>query len=313
MVLVKDVYHHPDVDALIAVALREDLAEAGDLTCRALVPPWIKLDGVVRAKAEGVVCGLALFQRVFAAIATSAPGCDVEVVEAAADGTAVRPGDVVLRCHGNAATMLIGERTALNLCQRLSGTATMARRYAEAVAGTRAQVFDTRKTTPGLRRLEKHAVLAGGARNHRLGLYDQVLIKENHIALMPPGPLGSGPAEAVRRTREQLGPETVIEVEIERLDDLEPVIAAGADIVLLDNMGVGLLREAVARRDRACAAAPSAMARLRRVELEASGGITLATIRAVAETGVERISTGALTHSVQALDLSLRCTPAAEN
>ena len=149
-----------------------------------------------------------------------------------------------------------------------------------------------------MRLLEKHAVSSGGARNHRIGLYDQVLIKDNHIALMPPGPLGSGPAEAVRRARETTGNETLIEVEIEKLDDLEPVIAAGADIVLLDNMAPALMREAVGRRDRAQGK--------RRVELEASGGITLETIRAVAETGVERISTGALTHSVHALDLSMR-------
>jgi nicotinate-nucleotide pyrophosphorylase (carboxylating) len=297
-------YSHSDVHQLIVLALREDLRDGGDLTCRALVPPQARLAGVVRAKATGVVCGLPLFQLVFDALASDMPGCEVTVTHQLADGTAVATGDEVLRCHGNAATLLIGERTALNLCQRLSGTATMARRYAAAVAGTRAQVFDTRKTTPGMRLLEKHAVVSGGARNHRIGLYDQVLIKDNHIALMPPGVLGSGPAEAVRRARETLGPRTLIEVEIERLDDLEPVIAAGADIVLLDNMAPDLLRQAVARRDRAQGG--------RRVELEASGGITLETIRVVAETGVERISTGALTHSVQAFDLSLRTTPMAE-
>jgi nicotinate-nucleotide pyrophosphorylase (carboxylating) len=295
-------YSHSDVRELIALALREDLREGGDITCRALVPPQAQLDGVVRAKAAGVVCGLPLFQLVFDQLAADMPGCEVTVTEAAADGTRVNPGDLVLRCRGVAATMLIGERTALNLCQRLSGTASMARRYVDAVAGTRAQVFDTRKTTPGMRLLEKHAVASGGARNHRIGLYDQVLIKDNHIALMPPGPLGSGPAEAVRRARENLGSDTIIEVEIERLDDLEPTIAAGADIILLDNMAPALMREAVERRDRAVAG------QKRRVELEASGGITLETIRAVAGTGVERISTGALTHSVQALDLSMRTT-----
>jgi nicotinate-nucleotide pyrophosphorylase (carboxylating) len=293
-------YSHSDVRELIALALREDLREGGDITCRALVPPQAKLDGIVRAKAAGVVCGLPLFQLVFDQLAADMPGCEVKVSEAAADGTRVAPGDIVLRCRGIASTLLIGERTALNLCQRLSGTATMARRYVDTVAGTRAQVFDTRKTTPGMRLLEKHAVASGGARNHRIGLYDQVLIKDNHIALMPPGPLGSGPAEAVRRARETLGRDTTIEVEIEHLSDLEPVIAAGADIVLLDNMAPDLLREAVQRRDRALAG------NKRRVDLEASGGITLDTIRAVAETGVERISTGALTHSVHALDLSLR-------
>ncbi len=295
-------YTHSDVRQLIALALREDLREGGDITCRALVPPQARLDGVVRAKAAGVVCGLPLFQQVFDQLAADMPGCEVTVSEAAADGTHVVSGDIVLRCRGIASTMLIGERTALNLCQRLSGTATMAQRFVSAVAGTRAQVFDTRKTTPGMRLLEKHAVASGGARNHRIGLYDQVLIKDNHIALMPPGPLGSGPAEAVRRARETCGQETLIEVEIEKLDDLEAVITAGADIVLLDNMAPALMREAVQRRDRAL----SGGAGKRRVELEASGGITLATIRAVAETGVERISTGALTHSVHAFDLSMR-------
>ncbi|MBA2480158.1 MAG: carboxylating nicotinate-nucleotide diphosphorylase, partial [Planctomycetes bacterium] len=203
--------------------------------------------------------------------------------------------------RGDAATLLQGERTALNFCQRLSGTATLTRRYVDAVAGTRAGIFDTRKTTPGMRILQKHAVACGGGRNHRMGLYDQVLIKENHIALMP-GP-GSGPAEAVKRSRSSCGDTAVIEVEIEDLRDLEPVMAAGADIVLLDNMPPAMLIEAVARRDRAQASTP------RRVELEASGGITLDTVRAVAQTGVERISTGELTHSVRALDLSMRLAP----
>lgn len=293
-------YSHSDIHSLIGLALREDLREGGDITCRALVPPQARLDGVVRTKAAGVACGLPLFQLVFDQLAADMPGCEVTVSEAVADGTRVNPGDIVLRCRGIASTMLIGERTALNLCQRLSGTATMAARYVEAIAGTRAQVFDTRKTTPGMRLLEKHAVASGGARNHRIGLYDQVLIKDNHIALMPAGALGSGPAEAVRRARETTGQETLIEVEIEKLDDLEPVIAAGADIVLLDNMAPALMREAVQRRDRATSGTQ------RRVELEASGSITLDTIRAVAETGVERISTGALTHSVHALDLSMR-------
>ena len=298
-------YNHADVRELIALALREDLRDGGDITCRSLVPQRARLDGIVRAKAAGVVCGLPLFQLVFDALAEDMPGCEVIVMHHVSDGIVVRPGDEVLRCSGNAVTMLIGERTALNLCQRLSGTATMARRYVEAIAGTKAHVFDTRKTTPGMRLLEKNAVISGGARNHRIGLYDQVLIKDNHIALMPPGPLGSGPAEAVRRTRENIGDDILIEVEIERLDDLEPVIIAGADIVLLDNMAPELMREAVQRRDRLLANRSGS----RRVALEASGGITLATIRAVAETGVERISTGALTHSVHALDLSMRTAP----
>jgi nicotinate-nucleotide pyrophosphorylase (carboxylating) len=287
---------HPDVAALVRLALHEDLRFGGDVTCSATLAPGAQLSGWVRAKEPGVVCGLWLFAEVFAQL-----GSTVEVSEVAADGTVVKPGDIVIRMHGDAAAMLIGERTALNFCQRLSGTATLTRHYVEAVAGTRAQILDTRKTTPGMRLLQKQAVLAGGGRNHRLGLYDQVLIKDNHIALMPPGRLGSGPAEAVRRSRERLGPTVIVEVEIESLADLEPCIHAGADIILLDNLPPATLREAVARRD-ACAAS-------RAVLLEASGGITLATVRSFAEAGVERISTGELTHSVRSLDLSMRCQP----
>jgi nicotinate-nucleotide pyrophosphorylase (carboxylating) len=282
-------YDHPDVAAIIALALAEDLRGGDDITCRSLVPPAARLTGVVRAKEAGVLCGLPLFAPVFAAC-----GGGVELSAVLPDGTAVVPGDIVLRFAGPARTLLTGERTALNLAQRLSGTATMTRRLVEAVAGTRARILDTRKTTPGLRILQKHAVVCGGGLNHRIGLYDAVLIKDNHIALF-----GGSPAEAVARARASVGPDVPVEVEIERVADLAPVLAAGADIVLLDNMGPELLRAAVAERDRLGS----------RAQLEASGGITLASIRAVAETGVERISTGTMTHSVAALDLSMRCDP----
>jgi nicotinate-nucleotide pyrophosphorylase (carboxylating) len=177
----------------------------------------------------------------------------------------------------------------------------MAHTYVQAVAGTTARILDTRKTTPGLRLLEKHAVTAGGAHNHRMGLFDQVLIKENHIALMNGAAGDSLPAEAVRRCRARLGGEVIVEVEIEHLRDLAPVIQAGADIVLLDNMEPAQVREAVRIRNATATGRP--------VQLEASGGITLATIRSYAEAGADRISTGALTHSVQAFDLSMRCSP----
>jgi len=195
------------------------------------------------------------------------------------------------------AAAAIGGGAAAFLCV-LSLSGTVATAETSVSSKSRATLFasqtrllDTRKTTPGLRALEKHAVLLGGGTNHRIGLYDQVLIKENHIALMG----ASGPAEAVRRCRDEVGPDAVVEVEIETLDHLEGVIVAGADIVLLDNMGPARLAEAVAIRGQ------------RPVLLEASGGITLATVRAAAESGVDRISVGALTHSVVALDLSLRC------
>ncbi|MFM2090506.1 MAG: Nicotinate-nucleotide pyrophosphorylase [Planctomycetota bacterium] len=286
------IYDHPDTAAIIDLALREDLGAAGDITCRAVVPPDARLAGRITAKESGVLCGMALFQRVCDRV-----GAGVVVTDALADGTTVAPGTLCLRFQGPAAVLLQAERTALNLAQRLSGTATLARTYADVVAGTRARVFDTRKTTPGLRLLQKHAVVAGGGANHRIGLYDQVLLKENHIALMG----AAGPAEAVRRARAATAPGTVIEVEIERLDDLEGVITASADIVLLDNMDPDLCRRAVAVRDRLGM----------RCDLEASGGITLTTIRAFAEAGVERISVGALTHSAACLDLSMRCDPVA--
>jgi len=298
-----DVYDHPDCAAIIELALREDLRFGDDLTCRALVPSTARLRGTVRAKQAGVVCGIPVFRRVFAAL-----GGGVELSDAAADGTAVMPGDVVLRFAGNAQVLLKGERTALNLAQRLSGTATMTRRFVDLAVGTRARILDTRKTTPGLRVLQKHAVEMGGGLNHRMGLYDAVLIKENHIALMPPGPHGSSPAEAVRRARAMLGAQTMIQVEIESLDDLEPSIEAGADMILLDNMEPEEIAEAVRRRDEALAQ-PAVPARRPQVLLEASGGITLSTVRAYAQSGVDRISTGAMTHSVESLDLSMRCEP----
>lgn len=293
------VYDHPDTAAIIALALREDLGDAGDLTCAALVPAGSRLRVTVTAKEAGVLCGMPLFDRVFAAL-----GGGVTLEAVADDGTTVVPGDVVLRGVGDAAALLKGERTALNLVQRLSGTATLTRRYAEVCAGTAAKVFDTRKTTPGLRLLQKHAVAVGGGANHRIGLYDQVLIKENHIALMAAdADTVRSPAEAVRRARAHHGDDAVIEVEIETLDALAGVISAGADIVLCDNLGPDRLREAVRIRD-------ATRSPRHRVALEASGGITLATLRAIAETGVERISVGALTHSAACLDLSMRCAPA---
>ncbi len=206
-------------------------------------------------------------------------------------GTPVAAGDVVLTVSGDARSILAGERTALNLLGHMSGIATLTRAMVDAVAGTGAVITDTRKTTPGLRALEKAAVRAGGGSNHRWGLHDAVMIKDNHLALA--GSVG----EAVRRARSAVGHTVKIEVEVETLEQLAEALDAGADIVLLDNMPPGLLREAVA------------MAKGRAVT-EASGGVTLATVRQVAETGVDVISAGALTHSAPALDVSLELVPA---
>lgn len=295
------VYDTPQVAALIHAALHEDLDYVGDLTCQCLVDAGAQLRGRIVSKASGVVCGVPLFAQVLRHLHGQ-----VVVSEIASDGQLVEAGDEVIRFHGSAAAILMAERSALNLMQSLSGVATATRRYADQVAGTRCQVFDTRKTAPGQRLLQKYAVACGGGANHRIGLFDQVLIKENHIALMKDEGHG-GPAAAVNRCRQRLGPQATIEVEITDLAQLEGVIAAGADLVLCDNMGPDLLAQAVAIRDGLGCAPHAPAPGVRIVALEASGGITLDSLRAVAESGVERVSIGALTHSVQALDLSLLC------
>jgi nicotinate-nucleotide pyrophosphorylase (carboxylating) len=226
------------------------------------------------------------------------------------DGRSVEPGDRVARMEGPARGILTAERPVLNLLGRLSGIATLTKRYVEAVVGTRARIYDTRKTTPGWRRLEKYAVRCGGGSNHRTGLFDAVLIKDNHLALgagADDSAVGYTPAEAVGRARRFVqqhaagsgGGEMIIEVEVDTLEQLEEVLLAGPDIVLLDNMSPAVLAETVKRRD----------ARNPRVELEASGGVGLETVRRIAASGVDRISVGALTHSAAWLDIALDWQP----
>lgn len=278
---------HPLIlDPLIELALREDWAW-GDLTSQTIVPAGQLGRAEFMIKGQGVIAGLPVVARVWALVDPS-----LRFVPCCADGTAVAPGAVVATVEGSARSILMGERVALNYLQRLSGTASMAAAYVERVAGTRAQILDTRKTTPGLRLLEKYAVRAGGARNHRYCLADAILIKDNHLAIA-----GSIP-EAIRRARAGAAATTMVEVEVEDLAMLDAAVAAGADLVMLDNMSPELMREAVARVAG-------------RVKLEASGGISLATVRAVAETGVDFISVGALTHSAGSLDISLDLLPAA--
>ena len=264
---------------LTAVDIRAFLAEDvgdGDVTTEAVVPADARLEASLLLKERGVVCGLAAAETVFGAL-----GPDVEFERFVRDGTAAS-GDVA-RVSGNARALLTGERTALNLLGRLSGIATLTRRYVDAVAGTGATILDTRKTTPGLRELEKLAVLAGGGTNHRFGLYDAILIKDNHLRL------GGGIGRSVESAKQTGLP---VEVECESLDDVRAALAAGADWILLDNMSAAELREAVLLVDG-------------RAKTEASGGVTLDTVRSIAETGVDFISVGALTHGARSLDVSM--------
>lgn len=268
------------IDDLVRRALAEDVGK-GDLTTAALVPPGIQAEGIIHSKDQGILAGVPVAARVFQLLD---PG--VQFSQELADGNALTPGTVIARIKGSAAVLLTGERTALNFLQRLSGIATATRELVRALVGTKARLVDTRKTTPGLRLLEKYAVRAGGGHNHRLGLDDGVLIKDNHIKV------AGGITEAVRRVRSQVPHTVKIEVEVESLAQLEEALAAEADLIMLDNMSLELMREAV-------------LLTAGRVPLEASGGITLAAIREVAETGVDLISSGAVTHSAVALDISM--------
>ncbi len=269
---------------LIQQALAEDLG-AGDLTSQAVVPESSLATGIVIAKADGVVAGVNVAAAVFAAVDR-----ELNVESRAADGDNVGPGDELLALRGDARSILAGERVALNLLGRLSGIATLTARYVEAVAGTGTRILDTRKTTPGMRALEKAAVVAGGGTSHRFGLYDAILVKENHVRV------AGGVGEAARRALTGAPEGVVVEIEVESLGELDEALDAGIRRVLLDNMDPDVLRAGVERTAG-------------RAELEASGGITLDTVRAVAETGVDFISVGALTHSAPALDVSLLFEP----
>lgn len=272
--------------AIVDLALDEDIG-TGDVTTLATVPAGTHASGIVLAKDTGVVSGIEVARFVFARVDPS-----VRFEPIVADGDAVTPGTTMVRISGPARSLLTAERTALNLLQRLSGVATLTATYVAATAGTVARIVDTRKTTPGLRLLEKQAVVHGGGSNHRFGLADGVLIKDNHLAAVG-GPDRITKAIASARAH---APHTLrIEVEVATLTEFDDALAAGADIILLDNMDTNTMREAVGRR---AAAGSSAL-------LEASGGITLPRIPEIAATGVDLISVGALTHSAPALDISL--------
>jgi nicotinate-nucleotide pyrophosphorylase (carboxylating) len=271
-----------DLDAIVRRALDEDVGR-GDVTTAATVPVGARARARITQKRPGVVFGVDAAEAVFRALDP-----DVALERLAPEGE-WREGGPVLAIAGGAAALLTAERTALNFLQRLSGVATLTARYVAAVAGSGARVLDTRKTTPGLRALEKAAVAAGGGTNHRAGLYDAILIKENHAAMAG----GVGAAVEAARTA---APGLALEVECRDLAEVDAALAAGADHLLLDNMTPARLREVVARVGG-------------RARLEASGGVTLETIREIASTGVDFVSVGALTHSAPALDLSLLLEP----
>jgi nicotinate-nucleotide pyrophosphorylase (carboxylating) len=268
------------IDVIIRNALAEDI-HTGDITTQALQLKEGIASAILKAKEDMIVCGLQVAGRVFSLLdneATFSPRCS--------DGDFVPAGTVIAEMSGDASFLLQGERVALNLMQRMSGVATLTAEYVHAVAGTKARIVDTRKTTPGLRILEKYAVRVGGGINHRTGLYDGVLIKENHIAA------AGGIAEAIRRARGYIPHTLKIEIETESLADVKEALSAGADIIMLDNMDIQTMKEAVALIAG-------------RALVEASGGVNLSTVRAVAATGVDIISVGALTHSAPSMDISM--------
>lgn len=275
----------PDfVRRIVASALEEDGARR-DVTTQALVPRDQQGRGVFMAKCEGVICGLPVVAATFAAL-----DADVRVEPLVPEGAVVAPGDAIATIHGPLAPILSGERVALNLLQRLSGIATATRKLVDAVAGLDVRILDTRKTTPGLRALERYAVRAGGGDNHRFNLGDGVLIKDNHLAAARSR--GLTIAQIIDQARRAVPQGMAIEIEVTSLDEAREAVAAGADIVLLDNMPLEQMRQAVALRKG-------------RVLFEASGGVTLGNVRAIAESGVDRISVGGITHSAPALDISL--------
>lgn len=271
-----------DLAQSVANALAEDVG-SGDLTA-ALIPAaaWSKATVICRENA--VICGIGWFDETFAQIDDR-----VTVNWTVADGDAVEPEQRLCTLTGPARSLLTGERTALNFLQTLSATATVTRRYADLVAGTRARVLDTRKTVPGLRQAQKYAVSCGGGKNHRMGLYDAILIKENHI--MAAGSI----AQAVSSAR-TIAPKVPVEVEVEDLAEFEQALTAGADIIMLDNFSLPHMRQAVTLNRTGA-------------KLEASGNVELDTLRDIAQTGVDYISSGALTKHVRAIDLSMRFDP----
>jgi nicotinate-nucleotide pyrophosphorylase (carboxylating) len=269
-----------NLDDFVQRVLAEDLGSGGDVTSSATIDAGARFTAEMNGRQQLVLAGLEIAAAFFRALD---PNAEIELL--ATDGSLVEPGALLMRLSGNARAMLAAERSALNTLQHLSGIATLTRSYVDAIEGTGAILLDTRKTIPGLRTLEKYAARMGGAQNHRMRLDDGVLIKDNHVAVC------GGVAEAVRRAKEA-NTSLQVQVEVDRVDQIEPALAAGADRLLLDNMPPPVLRDAVALVAG-------------RVPLEASGGVNLETIRPIAETGVDYISVGRITQSAPAVDIGL--------
>ena len=285
-----DALARADAEAAVTRALAEDLGSRGDITSASSIPAGTRGRAVIASRADGVLAGLPVAEIV-------ARRAGLAFTAHAADGAAVSRGSRIASVEGDYAVLLAHERTMLNFLTLLSGSATLAARFAAAAAGTRARVCDTRKTIPGLRTLQKYATRCGGAWLHRIGLFDAVLLKDNHLSAFPTGSLAERVRAASDRARASAAPKFV-ECEVDSLAQLDELLALPAgvlDMVLLDNMEPPMLAEAVRRRD----------ARAPRVLLEASGGVRLDTVRAIAESGVDRISVGAITHSAPSLDLGL--------
>ena len=272
------------INEAVLRALQED-APTGDITSETLIPESATATAQLRAREAGIFSGGQVFAAAFALVDPS-----VHIKVLVEDGARMEAGQLLAEVSGSARSVLRAERIGLNFAQRMSGIATLTAQYVDAIAGTNARILDTRKTTPGLRAFERAAVVAGGGVNHRLNLSDAVLAKDNHLAVLTAG--GKDLATELQRVRTLVGPDIKIEVEVDRIDQIEPVLAGGVDIIMLDNFTLEELREGVALvADRAI--------------VEASGNVRLDTVRAIAETGVDVISVGALTHSARALDLGL--------
>jgi len=273
------------VDLIVKLALREDVGRK-DITSSAIFPESLHLRAEIQAKQAGVLCGIETAERVFRHVDD-----DLRFLPAAKDGELLEPGREIAYIEGSAQSILVAERTALNFLGHLSGIATLTRQFVDKVKGTKAAILDTRKTTPNLRLLEKEAVVAGGGVNHRFGLYDQVLIKDNHLRVLRERSI----PVIVETIRETVLKKTIVGLEVKNLKELTEALKTDVTYVLLDNMSVATVREAVAMRDKSKS----------KIQLEVSGGIRLDNVREYAETGAERISIGALTHSAPCLDISL--------